>query len=157
MITLIAAIGANNEIGLGNKLLWHSPEDMAHFRLYTLGKPVIMGRKTYASIGNRPLPGRKCIVISTSPQDNSAVRANSVEEALSLEHCYPEMVVIGGESIYRQTIGIADKLVITHVHHTFDADTFFPKIDNRVWGEVSRADSRYQDYNFSFVEYNKKS
>lgn len=138
MITLIAAIGRNNEIGFDNKLLWNIPEDMRHFKNYTMGKVLIMGRKTFVSIGSKPLPGRKCIVISTQDLNGMAIRAGNVDDALSIDYCYPELVVIGGASIYRQTIDRADKLVITHIDSEFKADTFFPKIDLTSWSLDSK-------------------
>ena len=132
MITLIAAIGRNNELGFKNKLLWNIPEDMKHFKSYTMGKVVIMGRKTYASIG-KELPGRRNIIVSSLNASNIGISAHSIESALSVEHCYNELVVIGGASIYNQTIELADKLVITHVDAEFEADVFFPEIDLTKW------------------------
>lgn len=156
MITLIAAIGRNNEIGLGNKLLWNIPEDMKHFRSYTMGKVVVMGSNTFASIGFKPLPGRKCVVISKKDLHGcAAIPAKSIEEALSIEHCYDELVIIGGESIYRQTIDIADKLVITHVDAEFEADTFFPAIDLTKWKINSIVEGKDANFNYKFVEYLK--
>lgn len=153
MITLLAAIGRNNEIGFENKLLWNIPEDMKHFKSYTMGKVVIMGRKTFASIGNKSLPGRKCIVVSTQDLQNLAVRAKSIQEALSIDYCYSEIVVIGGASIYEQTINLADKLVITHVDSEFKADTYFPFIDLEKWKVSSVLESSNQLYNYKFTEY----
>ena len=153
MITLIAAIGRNNEIGFENKLLWNIPEDMKHFKAYTMGKVLIMGRKTFASIGNKSLPGRKCIVISTHDLFGAAVRAKDVDSALSIDYCYPEIVVIGGASVYRQTIDRADKLVITHIDADFRADTFFPPIDLTKWRINSTIDGSNETYNYKFVEY----
>ena len=156
MITLIAAIGRNNEIGYRNKLLWNIPEDMAHFKSYTMGKTLVMGINTFASIGSKPLPGRKCIVIShTKYNGSSAIHAGSIAEALSVEHCFPEMVVIGGASIYNQTIALADKLVITHVNADFNADTFFPNIDLSKWMINSSTDGNNGTYDYKFVEYKK--
>lgn len=153
MITLIAAIGRNREIGFENKLLWNIPEDMKHFKSYTMGKVLIMGRKTFVSIGNKPLPGRKCIVVSTQDLHGAAIRAKDIDSALSVDYCYPEIVVIGGESIYRQTIDKADKLVITHVDADFKADTFFPPIDLTKWRINSIIDGSNETYNYKFVEY----
>lgn len=151
MITLIAAIGRNGELGYNNTLLCSIPEDMKHFKAYTMGKVVIMGRKTYASIGSKPLPGRKCIVVSTS--DLHEITAHSIDDALSIEHCYPELVVIGGESIYRQTIDRADKLVITHIDADFIADAYFPDIDPNKWKINKSVASSDDKFNYSFVEY----
>lgn len=111
-----------------------------------------MGRKTFASIGNRSLPGRKCIVVS-SHEIHGVVRARDIDSALSIDYCYPEIVVIGGESVYRQTIDRADKLVITHVDADFKADTFFPPVDLTKWRINSTIDGSNETYNYKFVEY----
>jgi len=153
MITLIAAIGRNNEIGLGNKLIWSIPEDMKHFKSYTMGKVIAMGSNTFASIGNKPLPGRKCIVISSGGLAGMAIRAKNIDDVFSIDHCYPEIVIIGGASVYRQTIDRADKLVITHIDAEFKADTFFPTIDSTLWKVNSIIDGSNETYNYKFVEY----
>jgi dihydrofolate reductase len=154
MITLIAAIGRNNEIGLENKLLWYIPEDLKHFKAYTMGKVVVMGFNTFVSIGSKPLPGRRCVVISRKDMHGTAaIPAKSIEEAFSIEHCYDEMVVIGGASIYEQTMGRANKLVITHVDADFEADTYFPHIDMSVWKINNTTYSKNDNYNYRFVEY----
>lgn len=152
MITLIAAIGRNNELGFKNKLLWDIPEDMKHFKTYTMGKVVIMGRKTYASIG-KELPGRRNIIVSSLNASNIGISAHSIESALSVEHCYNELVVIGGASIYNQTIELADKLVITHVDADFEADVFFPEIDLTKWKINSILDGSNETYKYKFIEY----
>lgn len=154
MITLIAAIGRNNEIGYRNNLLWHIPEDMKHFKAYTMGKVVIMGSNTFLSIGRKPLPGRKCVVVSRQELHGAAaIPAKSIAEALSIEHCYPELVVIGGSSIYEQTINLAHKLVITHVDAEFTADTFFPRIDLTKWMINSTVEGKDANFSYRFVEY----
>lgn len=152
MITLIAAIGRNREIGLDNKLLWNIPEDMQHFKSYTMGKMLIMGANTFCSIGNKPLPGRRCVVV-TKKEMMGVVTAHSIESALSIEHCYDELVVIGGASIYNQTIDFADKLVITHIDAEFSADTFFPEIDLTKWKISNTIESIGSDYRCAFTEY----
>lgn len=154
MITLIAAISKNGGIGYKNRLLWDIPEDMRHFKEYTMGKVIIMGANTFASIGSRALPGRKNIVVTKQNLHClSAIAAPDIEQALSVEHCYDELVVIGGASIYQQTIDLADKLVITHVEAEFAADTFFPAIDMTQWKINSIVRSSNEQYNYSFVEY----
>lgn len=153
MITLIAAIGRNREIGYDNKLLWSIPEDMKHFKEYTTGKVVIMGRKTFDSIG-RALPGRKNIILTNNPIPN-LLCTNSIEKALEIDHCYPELVIIGGETIYKQAMKYATKLVITHIDESFKADTFFPKIDLIKWRVSSKIDSSNEQYKYSFVEYSR--
>jgi dihydrofolate reductase len=154
MVTLIAAIGRKNEIGYKNSLLWNIPEDMRHFRSYTMGKVVIMGSNTFLSIGRKELPGRKCVVVSRRDLHGcAAIPAKSIEAALSIEHCYPELVVIGGASIYEQTIDLADKLVITHVDAEFEADTYFPKIDLTKWKINSIVEGHDINFNYKFIEY----
>jgi dihydrofolate reductase len=152
VITLIAAIGRNNELGLDNKLIWNIPADMKHFKEYTTGKVVVMGRKTFQSIG-RTLPGRKNVIISTQEVGGVAVHAKDIEAALSIEHCYPELVIIGGSIIYRQTIDKADKLVITHIDDESKADSYFPKIDLSKWKINSVIEGEGEHPKYKFVEY----
>lgn len=152
MITLIAAIGRNNELGYQNKLLCHIPDDLKHFKSYTMGKIVIMGSNTFSSIG-KVLPGRKCIVVSSQDIGTIVIHAKTIEDALSIEHCYSELVVIGGASLYNQTIDRADKLVITHIDAEFKADVFFPKIDMLRWKINSVLDKNTDTYNYRIVEY----
>ena len=158
MITLIAAIGRNNEIGFKGRFPWKNiPEDLKHFKSYTMGKMLIMGYKTYESIG-KPLPGRRSIVITHHKlefAEDLVIPAHSIEEALSLKQHYPELVVIGGSTIYNQTIDIATKLVITHIEADFQADTFFPTIDLAVWKINSVVESYDKNYDYKFVEYTK--
>lgn len=156
---IIVAIADNNAIGKDNALLWHISEDLKFFRRQTLGCPVIMGRKTFESIG-RPLGGRVNIVISRgfSTGEDVAV-AGSLEEAFAvaestnLENCF----VMGGGQIYAQALPHADRLVVTHVHTVIeDADTFFPPIDPEVWKAESRSEMKIDEetgYTFEFVEY----
>lgn len=151
MITLIAAIGRNNELGFRNKLLCSIPEDMKHFKSYTMNKIVVMGSNTLISIGRR-LPGRKNIVITSKPMMGVIV-AKDINSALSIQHCYDEIVIIGGASIYKQTIDLADKLVITHIDSDFEADVFFPDIDLTKWKINSTLERSNKAYNYSFVEY----
>lgn len=156
MITLIAAIGRNNELGFQNKLLCHIPEDLKHFKAYTMGKAIVMGSNTFLSIGSKPLPGRRNIVVSSKGLPGcgiSIINAKTVGGALSIEHCYHELVIIGGASIYNQTIGIADKLVITHIEADFEADTFFPAIDLTKWMINSTIEGSNETYKYKFVEY----
>ena len=152
MLTLIAAIGKNREIGYKNKIPWKISEDILHFKAYTTGKVVVMGGNTFLSIG-KILPGRKCIVLSKSETGHLAVHAKSINDVLSIEHCYPEIVIVGGESVYKQTIDIADKLVITHIDADFDADAFFPLIDMKLWKIDNIMDSCDKTYKYKFIEY----
>ncbi|HMS32399.1 MAG TPA: dihydrofolate reductase [Candidatus Saccharibacteria bacterium] len=165
MISLIAAIGKNNEIGIKGQLPWSLPEDLKHFKNLTMGKTIIMGRKTFESIG-RTLPGRTNVVITRnqSYKKEGILVADSVEQALKLSKESnniggQEVFIIGGGEIYSQTLSLADKLYITEVDFSDDkADAFFPKIDSRVWRKTSelkfKKDDRNQ-YDFSFVEYSR--
>lgn len=159
---IIVAISDNNAIGKNNELLWHISEDLRFFRRTTLGWPVIMGRKTFESIG-RALPGRVNVVISrgfTTGEDVEVVgsleEAFATAESTNLEKCF----VMGGGQIYAQALDLADRLVVTHVHTVIeDADTFFPPIDPQVWAEAQRSElftDEETGYTFEFVEYIKK-
>jgi dihydrofolate reductase len=165
ILSIISAIGKNNEIGKGNALLWDLPLDMKHFRETTSGHPIIMGQKTYESIG-RPLPNRRNIVLT---KDENFKREGieivySVNELIDLlkktEKEDSECFVIGGGQIYKLFIDIANKLYITHVDVEFpDADTFFPPIDQDKWGKISEDKHEPDEKNkfgINFVEYKKK-
>ena len=147
MISIIAAIGKNYELGKANKLLWDLPADMKYFREKTAGHTVIMGRKTFESIGY-PLPKRRNIVITRGPNyDKDGIETtSSLENALKLfpkkegqpKNKEEEIFIIGGAEVYKQAINVADKLYITHVDEMFtDADTYFPEITPDVWNEIS--------------------
>ena len=135
MISLIVAMGKNREIGKENQLLWHLPKDLKHFKDLTSGHPIIMGRKTYESIG-KPLPNRTNIVISRRNDwfEEGILIVGSIKEAVKFAKKIDEEVfIIGGGNIYEQTIDLADKLEVTLVDAVLDADTFFPKIDEKIW------------------------
>ncbi|MFA7245120.1 MAG: dihydrofolate reductase [Candidatus Magasanikbacteria bacterium] len=156
MLSLIAAISENNCIGKNNALPWNIKEDMKHFKEITSGNIVLMGRNTWESIPERfrPLPNRKNIVIT---RDENYLLPENVEKYFSIEEALEKyknenVFIIGGASIYKQTIDIADKLYITEVHKTFDGDVFFPEINKNIWKEVGREDFG----EFSFVEYSHK-
>jgi dihydrofolate reductase len=164
IISLIVAVSENNVIGKNNDLPWHLPTDVKYFRDVTMGHCVIMGRKNYDSIPlkYRPLDGRTNIVV-THQKDfkaESCIVVNSIEDAL--KECRnkneAEAFVIGGADIYKQTIDIADKLYYTRIHHSFDGDAFFPKVDERKWKLTSRKDVAADEKNkfpFSFLVYEK--
>ena len=160
MITLIAAIGENNELGKNNKMLWHLPDDFKRFKKVTTGHAVIMGRKTYESLGKKALPKRTNVVITRDRnyEGGCAIVVDSLKKALRVIHD-PDPYIIGGGEIYRQALKIADRLDLTIVHDTFEADTFFPEFDKKDWQEVSREfhpkDNKHA-YDFSFVSYQKK-
>jgi dihydrofolate reductase len=157
--SIIVAISDNNAIGRDNQLLWHISEDLKFFKRTTLGSPVIMGRKTFDSIG-RALPKRVNIVVSRGFNTGEEVAvAASLEEAFkvaedtNLEKCF----VIGGGQIYSQALPLVDSLIVTHVHTVIeDADTFFPEIDPAIWKVAQRSELLHDEesgYDFEFVEY----
>lgn len=147
MITLsiIVAMGNNRAIGKDNQLLWHLPEDLQYFKRVTMGKPIIMGRKTFESIG-RPLPGRLNIVLTrqTDWQHEGVKIVHTIEDALQLAQAQSlidgidEVMVIGGAEIYQAALPQADKLYITQVDADIDGDAFFPEVDMTQWQELSR-------------------
>ena len=161
---IIVAIADNNAIGRANALLWHISEDLKFFRRTTSGSPVIMGRKTFESIG-RPLPKRTNIVVSRGfDAPEGVVVVPSLEEAYrAAKAAIPDEIgdtrcfVIGGGQIYAQALCNADRLIVTHVHTVIeDADTFFPAIDPSIWQVASRSEMLHDDesgFDFEFVEY----
>ena len=160
MITIIAAIGKNRELGKDNDLIWHLPNDLKRFKKVTSNHHIIMGRKTYESLG-KPLPYRTNIVISrnTNFKAPGCIVVNSLEAALEAAKADSNPYILGGAQIYRQAIKIADILDLTLVNATLDADVFFPKIDTSIWKEANRqdfmADEKHR-YNYSFVTFVRK-
>ena len=159
MISIIAAIGKNNELGKNNTLIWSMPADMKFFRDTTRGHTVIMGRKTFESIG-KPLPNRKNIVITRDKnyKKDGIEIVNSLNEAINLTIPNEEVFVLGGGEIYKQAIEIADKLYITHINtEDSEADSFFPEIIPLVWNEISHTENQKDtenpfNYTFSIYE-----
>lgn len=153
-VSIIVAVSENNAIGKNNQLLWRLPADLKHFKNITSGNTVIMGRKTFDSI-SKPLPNRRNIVISR--QQNLKIKgvelANSLEQALSLCKSDCSIYIIGGAQIYLKALPFADKIYLTKVHQTFEADAYFPDIDERRWLETEKeyhqAD-RENAYNYTF-------
>ncbi len=162
MTTIVVAMGKNNEIGADNSLLWHLPKDLKHFKEITSGHPVIMGRKTYESIG-KPLPNRTNIVVSRKKDwfEEGILIVGSIKEALKFAKKIDENIfVIGGGNIYEQTIDLADKLEVTHVDASLNADTFFPKIDLKVWvktQEMCVEKDEKNNYDFCFQTFERKT
>lgn len=158
MISIIVAIASNNTIGSANSMPWHLPEDFRHFKQVTMGKAVIMGRKTYESIG-RPLPGRRNIVITrnTALHIEGCEMASSLDEAIALCNPTEENFIIGGGEIYRQAMPLADKLYITHIAAEFEGDTRFPTIGPE-WKEIAREEFPCGEkfpHPFAFVDYER--
>ena len=158
-LSMIAALSRNFAIGLDNRLLWHISEDLVNFKTLTMGKPMIMGRKTFDSIG-RPLPGRANIVVSrdTQWQAEGVQVARSVNAAINAAHLacedsgQDEIMVIGGEQIYRQALPSATRLYLTEVDVEMAADTFFPDFVRVDWHELERRPGiQSADYAYQFV------
>lgn len=153
-------MGEKNEIGADNQLLWHLPKDLKHFKDLTSGHPIIMGRKTYESIG-KALPNRTNIVISRKKNwfEEGILIVGSIKEAVKFAKKIDENVfIIGGGNIYEQTMELADKLEVTLVKAELKADTFFPKIDPKIWKlseEVFHEKDEKNQYDFSFKTYEK--
>ncbi len=156
-LTIVVAIDAQRGIGIDNKLPWHLPEDLAHFKRLTSGHPIIMGRKTFDSIG-RPLPNRRNIVITRNGawQHDGVEAVSSLEAALELVGDAPAFI-IGGAQIFVDAMRLADRMVVTEIAHTFPCDTFFPELEPGKWTETAR-DPRHSDsngYDFAYVTYER--
>ena len=166
-VVIIAAVGRDGAIGLRDRLPWRLPSDLKRFRTMTMGKPVVMGRKTFAALG-RPLPGRHLVVVSRDPGlrlPDGIVRAGTIAEALAHAqdlarlHEAADVMVAGGAEIYRSTIDLAERLAITEVDLAPEADSVFPTIDLAVWREVGRAPqvaTADDEAGFAYVEYRRR-
>lgn len=153
-------MGEKNEIGSDNQLLWHLPKDLKHFKDLTSGHPIIMGRKTYESIG-KPLPNRTNIVVSRKKDwyEEGILIVGSIKEAIKFAKKIDEDIfIIGGGNIYEQTMEIADRLEVTLVKAKLNADTFFPKINPRFWSKTNETyheKDEKNEYDFCFQTYEK--
>lgn len=155
-LTLIAAVAKNRVIGRGNAIPWRLPEDLQRFKALTMGRPILMGRKTWASLG-RPLPGRRNIVISRD-RDFSAPGAlvvTSLAAAVAACADADEAFVIGGAEIYAQALPLADRLQLTELARDFEGDTRFPEIDPNSWRESWREHHDGADFTYAFVTYER--
>lgn len=160
-VSLIAAMDRNRAIGAGGRLPWHLPDDLRWFRRHTLGKPIIMGRCTWRSIG-RALPGRRNIVLTRDEEFHAegVVVAHDIQEALSLAGDVSEVMIIGGGVLFSDTIHFADRLYITLVEGVFDGDVWFPLFDMSEWREVSREEHPADERNpwpFTFLIFERIS
>ncbi len=157
-ISIVVAISENNAIGKNNQLLWHLPADLKHFKEITSGRTIIMGRKTYDSIG-RPLPNRKNIVITRKVElaiPNVEV-VNSLQEAISLCKTENEVFIIGGAELYKQALTLANRIYLTIVHQKYQAEAFFPELKESEWKEVAKEHHQADEknnlaYTFSTLE-----
>ena len=154
-------MGLNREIGVDNKLPWHLPKDLKHFKEITSGHPIIMGRKTYESIG-KPLPNRTNIVISRKKDwfEEGILIVGSIKEAIKFGQKIDEDIfILGGGNIYEQTMDIADKLEVTEIKTNIEADTFFPKIDPKIWtktDEICHEKDEKNNLDFCFQTFERK-
>lgn len=161
IISLIWAMADDRVIGIDNRLPWKLPADMQWFRRHTLGKPIIMGRRTFESFGGKPLPQRTNIVITSDPayQAEGIVVVNSIDAALAAAGEADEVMIIGGMSFYQQMLPRADRLYMTLIHENFTGDAWFPEFDLDEWQELSREDHQADEKNphdYSFITMTRK-
>lgn len=159
-LSIIVAMDENQVIGNNNQLPWHLPADLKHFKTITMGKPIIMGRKTFESIG-KPLPGRQNIVVTRTREFHAdgVASVHSIDEALELvQHC-DEAMIIGGSQLFESTLSKANRLYLTYIHQHFTGDTFFPKFEYNEWQELSREQHEPDEknpYAYTFITLEKK-
>ena len=157
-LTIVVATDLNNGIGIRNTLPWHLPEDLAHFKRTTSGHAILMGRKTFESIG-RPLPNRRNIVITRNGgwQHAGVETAGSLQEAAALVQAAPAFI-IGGAQIYAEALPLVDRLIITRIGKVFDCDAFFPALDQALWQETARENHRSETsgLDYAFVTYQRR-
>jgi len=155
-VILIAAMAKNRVIGKNNRLPWSIPEDLKHFRATTAGHPVIMGRKTFESVGARPLPKRLNIVLSrsmTTPHDAHFTVCDNLQSAINIAKRADEKIfIIGGSKIYQEAIegGIGTKIILSELKKEYEGDTFFPDFDKKIWKETSR--DEFEEFNIVTYE-----
>lgn len=141
LISMVVAATENDVIGRDNGMPWHLPDDLKYFKARTMGKPMLMGRKTFESIG-KPLPGRTSVVLTRDPEwhADGVVIVRSLDEALCWAESVPELCAVGGAEIFRLVMPMARRLFLTRIHASIPGDTFFPRPDPREWREVERAE-----------------
>jgi len=160
MLTIIAAAGENNALGKENDLVWHLPDDFKRFKELTSGHHIIMGRKTFESFP-KPLPKRTHVVITRKDnyKKEGIVVVHSLERAVEFSNDDPQAFIIGGGEIYNLGMELADRIELTRVHGTFEADTFFPEIDETKWKLVSEKfheQDEKHDYAFTYLTYERR-
>ncbi len=157
MISMISALAKNRTIGKKNALPWHLPADLKHFKEKTTGKTIVMGLNTFKSVGERPLPNRKNVVLTDDKNyqaPTGVVLAHSIDEVLEMTKNDGEIMISGGAMVYKQFLPMADRLYLTYIDHDFDGDIFFPEFDMNEWKEVSRENHEPDEknkYKYSFV------
>jgi dihydrofolate reductase len=159
LISMIVAMGSNRVIGQANQLPWQLPADLTYFKRTTMGKAVIMGRKTYETIG-RPLPGRKNIILTRdeSYQAGGCLVVHSVESALQAAG-EGEVMIIGGGQIYPQFLPLAERIYMTHIDSAFEGDTFFPELGHDQWALIQRSQTKFDkqtEFAYTFVIYERR-
>ena len=160
LLTMIAAAAENNALGKNNDLIWHISNDLKRFKRLTSGHAIIMGRKTFESMP-KALPNRTNIVLTNKKdyQPEGALVVHSIEKALALVKEDPQPFIIGGGEIYRLFMPYCDRIELTRVHHSFEADVFFPEIDLNQWKEIAREKvdaTEEQPYHYSYITFEKK-
>ena len=158
MLSLIAALARNHTVGIANRLPWHLSDDLKYFKATTSGHPIIMGRKTYDSIG-RPLPGRHNIVVTRDRnwKADGVTVVHSIAEAVAAAGKVNEVFLIGGASLYAEALPLADRLYLTEIDADFDGDAFFPDWPRAQFRELRRDTRQGEDFAYSFVVYEKLS
>ncbi|WP_184198886.1 dihydrofolate reductase [Chitinimonas taiwanensis] len=158
MLSLIAALARNHTVGIANRLPWHLSDDLKYFKATTSGHPIIMGRKTYDSIG-RPLPGRHNIVVTRDRnwKADGVTVVHSIAEAVAAAGEVDEVFLIGGASLYAEALPLADRLYLTEIDADFDGDAFFPDWPRAQFRELRRDTRQGEDFAYSFVVYEKLS
>jgi dihydrofolate reductase len=159
IVSIVVAISENHAIGKDNKLLWYLPNDLKHFKNITTGHTVIMGRKTYESVG-KPLPNRRNIIITRQNMTIEGCEVvNSIDTALALCRDEAEAFIVGGAEIYKQSLSKTDRLYITIVHENFEGDSYFPEIEKNTWKETEREDHEPDEKNslpYSFITFERQ-
>ncbi len=156
-ISLIVAMSSNRVIGLNGQMPWHLSADLQRFKQTTMGKPIMMGRKTFDAIG-RPLPGRENLIISRNSEYSApnCRSFTSIESGLTYASGCEELFVIGGATLYEALLPAADYLYLTLINRQFEGDTYFPEVDFASWREISRediVDDPHVDYSYSFIKF----
>ena len=161
IISIISAVAENRVIGNKNGLPWHLTADFKYFKEKTSGKTIVLGLNTFKSIGEKPLPDRKHIILNNDPNykvPGNCFLAKSIDEVLEMAKNDKEVFVCGGASVYKQFLPLANRLYLTYIHHNFEGDTYFPEFNLNEWKETSRQDhqpDKNNIYSYSFVIYDK--
>ena len=158
-ISIVVAMASNRAIGLNNTMPWHLSADLQYFIKITMGKPILMGRRTFESIG-RPLPGRTNIIISRNKnyKHEGCLVYNSIDEALEICRVDEEVMLVGGACFYETILPVADRIYLTQIHRHFQGDTFFPEFDSNSWREIERKDINDDQnamFEYSFITLEK--